>query len=152
MADRHIQVHHNKGQFVINYGKGTQNVTQNIYHGHEDQWGQLYQRLEQLLNELKRTDQLDGERKEEAVEYIDDVLANVKERSIKKGSLRKLNKELMEMKGLISASSALGQCISAVMDIISTILKAYHNIVSFCVSSIQLSGMSSFPCALLPKT
>ncbi|QKG84700.1 hypothetical protein GXN76_09595 [Kroppenstedtia pulmonis] len=121
MNDNRFQVHSNSGQIVINHGSGRQQVIQNI--SQVSELDRLKNQLEKLIQELKNSDQLNEEEKQDNLEYIESVVNQIHEGTAKKGVLRKLNKELINMSGLVSTGSALGQCISAITDLIGAVTR-----------------------------
>ncbi|GAA5344027.1 hypothetical protein PLACP1_01870 [Planifilum fimeticola] len=79
---------------------------------------ELKQRIEQLVQELKRSDQLKSEFKEEILKDLQELKTESMNGNVKRGILERLNERLNKMSAIISASSALGQCVSAMMPVL----------------------------------
>ena len=76
---------------------------------------ELKQRIEQLAQELNRSDQLNNEFREEILKDLHQLEKESMRGNIERGILERLNERLSKISAIISGSSALGQCVSAMM-------------------------------------
>lgn len=96
---------------VINYGNFADNgATIRISNGKSDELGQLIQQLRQAMAD---TDKVSEAEKEDTYELLEDV-----GREGKKSFINLLLERLEKWKSLFGATSAIGQSISAIIDVI----------------------------------
>ncbi|PTM57857.1 hypothetical protein [Desmospora activa] len=123
MKENHFQVYKNTGQISFNTGIGTQNVTQHVHKGKQDDWDRLYQCLIELKKPIAESHELPKEEKEELLEFLNTMEEPIRKKEAKPGLLRKINKELKEAQGFLAAGSLLREWIEPVRDIISKLLE-----------------------------
>ncbi|GGE15923.1 hypothetical protein GCM10011571_16930 [Marinithermofilum abyssi] len=83
----------------------------------------LKAKLNQLLLELKKTNELHKAEQQAALDDLEDVIDRLETGDIKEGTLRRLNRKLKELDGLVLAGSGLSQSIASVMGILDLVMK-----------------------------
>jgi hypothetical protein len=84
----------------------------------------LKQKLNELIQRIETTTELDEETKDEYLLSINGAKSQIENGRCTKGVLKGLNKSLTEFSGIVAGISALAPAVSATVDVIEALLKS----------------------------
>ncbi|AUS08082.1 hypothetical protein C1X05_04080 [Laceyella sacchari] len=123
MANDGIYINNNPGQVIMNQGRNN-SVVQNVnYIGKHDEYGELKQKLAELIQALETTTEIDQDTKQEFLSILYGPKSLVEKGNCTPRVLNRLNNTLVELGGIVAGSAALGQVVSATMDVVGGFLK-----------------------------
>lgn len=121
MSNSNFNFSGNKGQVNLNTSSGTIQATQNVLQNRDiTKEEELIQLLQKLVEVVESEEQVDEEVKEVLIPVLQSTVQKVQDGTAKPSTFKALNKTLVELSGYTAASAALGQVVSAVMDVVST--------------------------------
>lgn len=85
---------------------------------------ELKQKLNELIQRIETTTELDEETKDEYLLSVNGAKSQIENGKCTKGVLKGLNKSLTEFSGIVAGISALAPAVSAVVDVIEALLKS----------------------------
>ncbi|AUS10034.1 hypothetical protein C1X05_15145 [Laceyella sacchari] len=90
-----------------------------------DKIEELKQQLAKLIQSIEAETEIDQETKDEYLMTISGAKTQIENGKCSKGVLRGLNKTLDEFSGVVTGMGALGQAISATVDVVETMMKSF---------------------------